>query len=269
MKTLANGFRKVVFGFFLGCMLAALVPMVAPGMAGNHASAQEIDRAAVEKIIREYLLENPELMLEVQDALEAKQRELQAAQQASTLQARAEEIYNSPHQMIIGDPEAPVTVVEFFDYNCGFCRRALDDMDRIVSENPDVKFVMKEFPVLGEASIEAHRISLALIRLYPELYDQFHRRLLALEGRKDGAAALALAVELGADAEALTAESGKPEITAAFREVYELADGLGITGTPSYVIGQEVVFGAVGYNKLMPMVADLRSSIEECGKAVC
>lgn len=234
-------------------------------VSSRDAGAEELDRPAVEKIIREYLLENPELMLEVQQALEEKQQALQAARQASTLAEKKDVIYNSQHQMIIGDPEAPVTVVEFFDYNCGFCKRALADMNRIVEENPDVKFVMKEFPVLGEASLDAHKISLALIRIRPELYTDFHTQLLTLEGRKDGNSALELAVSLGADAKALEEESNNPEIMNAISEVYELADGLNITGTPSYIVGDEVIFGAVGYNRIMPKVANLR----ECGKATC
>jgi protein-disulfide isomerase len=234
-------------------------------VSSRDAGAQALDRPAVEKIIREYLLENPELMLEVQKALEDKQQALQAARQATTLAEKKDVIYNSPHQMIIGDPEAPVTVVEFFDYNCGFCKRALSDMNRIVEENPDVKFVMKEFPVLGEPSLDAHKISLSIIRLYPELYNDFHTQLLTLDGRKDGNSALELAVSLGADAKALQDESNKPEIMDAIAEVYELADGLNITGTPSYIVGEEVIFGAVGYNRIMPKVANLR----ECGQATC
>jgi protein-disulfide isomerase len=139
------------------------------------------------------------------------------------------------------------------------------DMNRIIEENPDVRFIMKEFPVLGEASLGAHRISLAVIRLYPDLYGEFHRQLLSETGRKDGPTALELAVALGADRDKLQAEAGRPEIMSAVAEVYELADGLGITGTPSYVVGSEVVFGAVGYERLMPKVANLR----KCGEATC
>lgn len=242
-------------------LAAAMVLPVKPAIAESPA----LDRPAVEKIIRDYLLENPELMLEVQDALEAKQDALRAAQQSRTLSEKREQIYNSANQMVIGNPDAAITVVEFFDYNCGFCKRALDDMNRILAENDDVKFVLKEFPVLGEASLDAHRVSLAVSRLKPEIYPEFHRQLLGAEGSKDGQRAFDLAVSLGADREALSEEIGKPAISDAIREVYELADGLGITGTPSYVVGEEVVFGAVGYGRLSPKLANLG----ECGKTVC
>ena len=238
-------------------MAFLLLAVVAIGSLAP-AKAAELDRPAVETIIREYLLANPELFLEVQQALEAKQEASKQAQQMATLEEKKELLYNSPNQMIIGDPNAPITVVEFFDYNCGFCKRAHSDMERIVGENKDVKFIMKEFPVLGEPSLEAHRVSLALIKHNPELYADFHNKLLSQEGRKDGQSAMDLAVSLGADGETLKASANDPAIMAAIGEAYELADGLGITGTPSYVIGNEVVFGAVGYDRLMPKITALR-----------
>ena len=228
-------------------------------------AAEEFERKDIENIVREYLLSNPEIMLDVQEALDTKQEELRVAQQAETLATKSELIYNSPNQMIIGDVNAKHTIVEFFDYNCGFCKRALSDMNRIVEESPDVKFVLKEFPVLGEPSAEAHRISLAVIKLYPELYADFHQELLSGPGRKDGNRALDLAVSLGADKQKLEEMSKTADIADAFREVYEIADGLGITGTPSYVIGNEVVFGAVGYDRLSPKLDNLR----QCGTTIC
>jgi protein-disulfide isomerase len=223
------------------------------------------DRAEVEKIIREYLLANPEVMIDVQKALEAKQEQMRVAAQQRTLTEKKDAIFASDHQVEIGAKDAPITIVEFFDYNCGFCQRALEDMNRFVENDKDVRFILKEFPVLGEPSLEAHKVSLAFNRLMPEKAAEFHTRLLAAEGRKDGQVATALAVELGADEAALRAEMEKPEILDAIRQVYELADGLGITGTPSYVVGDSVVFGAVGYEQLNTKVANIR----ECGKAVC
>ena len=125
--------------------------------------------------------------------------------------------------------------------------------------------VIEEFPVLGEPSLEAHRISLAVIQKYPEIYDAYHRALLNDPGRKDGQKALDVAMSMGADGETVKKAASDPSINAAIQEVYQLADGLGITGTLSYVIGDEVVFGAVGYDRIMPKVQALR----ECGKATC
>lgn len=225
----------------------------------------EADKAQVETIIREYLLANPEIMLDVQKALEEKQASARIASQQQTMRDMKDAIYSSEHQVEIGDKNAPITVVEFFDYNCGFCQRALADMDRFVAKDSGVRFILKEFPVLGEDSLDAHKVSLAFNQLMPKKSAEFHRELLGSKGRKNGDTAMQLAVKLGADAKAIKAEMQKPYIMEAVRESYRLADGLGITGTPSYVIGDEVVFGAVGYDQLNTKVANVR----ECGKAAC
>lgn len=216
------------------------------------------DKSEVETIIREYLLKNPEIFIEVQQALEAKQKLETANAQKQTLIDKHELIYNSKHQLEIGNPDAPITVVEFFDYNCGFCQRALADMNRFIKEDKNVRFILKEFPVLGEASVEAHRVSLAFSTLMPEKVEEFHTELLSKRGRKDGKVASELAISFGVDQTDLINEMEKPYIVAAMREVYELADGLAITGTPSYIIGNEVIFGAVGY-------AQLKARIDKIG----
>jgi protein-disulfide isomerase len=246
-------------------LVGAMALMGAAALPAPAGALDTNDRAEVEKIIREYLLANPEIMLDVQKALEAKQEQQRVAVQQKTLTEKKEAIFSAEHQVEIGAKDAPITIVEFFDYNCGFCQRALEDMNRFVENDKDVRFILKEFPVLGEPSLEAHKVSLAFNRLMPEKAAEFHTRLLGAEGRKDGQVAAALAVELGADEAALRAEMEKPEILNAVRQVYELADGLGITGTPSYVVGDSVVFGAVGYDQLNTKVANIR----ECGKAVC
>lgn len=257
MRFAISGLRPFIFAAAAVAGLS-MMPAKAPALEAS-------DKPEIEKIIKDYLLANPEILIEMQRALEAKQDELRAASQARTLSEQKERIYSSEHQVEIGAKDAAITIVEFFDYNCGFCHRALADMMRFVENDKDVRFILKEFPVLGEPSLEAHKVSLAFNRLLPEKAAQFHTELLNAEGRKDGAVAMALAVKLGADEAALKAEIEKPEIMQAIREVYELADGLGITGTPSYVVGDQVVFGAVGYDQLNTRVANIR----DCGKAVC
>lgn len=220
----------------------------------------DAEKTEIEGIIREYLLKNPEIMIEVQQALEARREAETAALQKQTLAQMKEAIYNSQHQIEIGDPNAPITVVEFYDYNCGFCQRALADMNRFLEEDKNVRFVLKEFPVLGEASLNAHRVSLAFTQLMPEKAAEFHTKLLQQRGRKSGEVAAALAAEYGVDPVALKAETEKPYIMEAIQEVYRMADGLGITGTPSYVIGDQVVFGAVGYAQLKEKIAEITTN---------
>lgn len=226
---------------------------------------QTLQRSDVETIVHDYLLANPKIMMEVQTALERIQQEERAVAQKAALSENKEKIFGSKYQVEIGKADAPITIVEFYDYNCTFCQRALGDMLKFVDEDPQVKFILKEFPVLGEASLDAHKVSLAFSHLMPEKTAEFHTTLLGASGRKDGNVAMDLAVKLGADKDQVIEEMKKPYILEAIKEVYGLADSLGITGTPSYVIGDEVVFGAVGHDSLNAKVA----AIKECGKATC
>jgi protein-disulfide isomerase len=226
---------------------------------------QTLQRDDVETIVHDYLLANPKIMMEVQTALEQIQQEERAVAQKAALSENKEKIFGSKYQVEIGKTDAPITIVEFYDYNCTFCQRALGDMIKFVDEDPQVKFILKEFPVLGEASLDAHKVSLAFSHLMPEKTAEFHTTLLGASGRKDGNVAMDLAVKLGADKDQMVEEMKKPYILEAIKEVYGLADSLGITGTPSYVIGDEVVFGAVGHDSLNSKVA----AIKECGKATC
>ncbi len=238
-KQLRNAFRLALLGLGFGLL------------AQTYAQAQEtMDRTQVEKIVREYLLENPEILFELQQALEDKQQAEIAANQQRTIAENQDAIYNGPFQIEFGNPDADVTVVEFFDYNCGFCQRAMADMQQILETDDNVRFVLKEFPVLGEQSMEAARVSMAFSRLKPELHGEFHMQLLGTQGVKDAATAIAIATSLGADEAELIKGMENPEIVEAISQVYQLAEGLGVTGTPSYVVGKKVVFGAVGYEEL-------------------
>lgn len=250
--------------------LAAKIDEVVDGRLQEFAATLPQDSGAgdpeqIGMLVREYLLANPELMLEIQDALERKQEIERVAAQQQAIESQSDLIFASRYQVEIGPSDADVKVVEFFDYNCGFCRRALDDMNRFLATDDKVQFVLKEFPVLGQESLDAARVSIAFSRMMPEQYGEFHQQLLSAQGIKDGERAIEVALSLGADEQVLRTEMQQPYIQTAIREAYDLADALGITGTPSYVVGNEVVFGAVGYDNLRDKVTNVR----ECAKTVC
>lgn len=219
-------------------------------IGASTANAEPLDKAEIEKIVREYLISNPEILIEMQQAYEVKQRAELVENQKVTLQEKQAAIYQSPHEISIGDPNADITIVEFFDYNCGFCKRALDDMNRLIASDRSIRFILKEYPVLGEGSLTASQVSVAFSKLYPEKYSEFHRQLLSLDGPKDGERAIETAVANGADRDTLVGRMKEDDILDALRESYEIAEGLGINGTPSYIIGDKVVFGAVGFDQL-------------------
>jgi protein-disulfide isomerase len=226
---------------------------------GTEAQAT-LQRSDVEAIVRDYLLANPELLLEVQDALEEKQKEAQQAANLQTIEGARDDIFNAAYDGVVGNPEGTVTIVEFYDYNCGYCKRAQEDMLALTKADPDLRFVLKEFPILGPDSQKAHIVSMAVHRLAPEKYGEFHNRLLGATGRATEASALAVATELGLDETKLREEMKSPEITEAFAKTYELANKLSITGTPSYVVGNEVIFGALGQEVLSQKIAEAKQA---------
>lgn len=256
----------------LGIAGAALsVVMLAAGFAaGNRAApvataagADTPARGEVELIVRDYLLRNPEILGDMQAELEDRQREAQRVALLEAIGTSSDAIFNAAYDGVVGNPEGSTTVVEFFDYNCGFCKRAYEDMAAMVADDPDLRFVLKEFPILGPDSQAAHIVSMAFRALAPEKYGEFHSAVLMGNGRATEATAIAAAVALGVDEAALREEMKNPAIAEAFGETYELAQDLAITGTPSYVIGQEVVFGALGKAVLQEKVALAREKGDE------
>lgn len=228
------------------------------------ADAQPTDKAAVEAIIHDYLLKNPEIITEVQTALQTKQETESKLTQTKFITTAGNDIFNSPNDAIIGNPKGDVTVVEFFDYNCGYCRRALNDMNDLVKTDTNVRFVLKELPILGPDSVKAHFVAQSFRKMMPEKYGDYHRALLS-SGHADEDSAVALAVSMGADETKLREGSKDPSIVALFEENNKLAGGLNITGTPSYVIKDFVVPGAMGLDTLMEKVANVR----KCQSATC
>nr|WP_319382354.1 DsbA family protein [uncultured Roseibium sp.] len=233
-------------------------------MAGS-VSAQDLSRSDVEKIVREYLLENPEIIAEAFNEL---QRREQAAEEAARLQAlndSADVLFNSTRQVVLGNPEGSVTLVEFFDYNCGYCKRAYGDMVRLIDENPELKVVLKEFPVLGQGSVEAAQVAVAVNSIAPDKYGEFHEALLMSRGQANLASALAAATEIGLSEAELQTALATDEAGQTIEEVYTLANRLGLTGTPSYVVGNEVVMGAVGYEQLRTKI----EALKDCDQTTC
>jgi len=231
----------LAFGFYSGASQAR-----APQSPQILASAPALDRAAIEEVVRSYLLENPEIIGEMQALLEERQKDAERVAQVDTIRTAAADIFDSAHDGVFGNPDGDATIVEFFDYNCGFCKRALADMEEMVAADPQLRFVLKEFPILGPDSQRAHVVSMAFHQLQPEKYGDFHLAMMKSEGRATEESAIRTAVLLGADEAELRVAMANPEIATVFARTYELANRLAITGTPSYVIGEEVVFGAMG-----------------------
>jgi protein-disulfide isomerase len=231
-----------------------------PSLAMDNAQKQEI-----EGVVRDYLLANPEVLEEAFKILQDRKEQAEAEKRSKAIAESGELIFNSKNQMVLGNPTGAITMVEFFDYNCGYCRRAVADMMALLEANPDLRIVIKEFPILSPGSVEAARISVALKDIDPEKYLEFHQELFSRPGQADGVKALSVAGDLGLDVDALKTAANASGVTDNITEVHKLAELLGISGTPSYVIGKEIVPGALGYDALQAKVEAMR----KCGETAC
>jgi protein-disulfide isomerase len=223
-------------------------------------------RTEIESIIKDYLIAHPEVLQEALGELEKRQTAAEAAKHQAAVKDNAETLFNSNRQVVLGNPQGDITLVEFFDYNCGFCKRAMVDMLDLLKNDPKLKVVLKEFPVLGEGSVQAAQVAVA-VRMQDKTgkkYLDFHQKLLGGRGQADRAHAVAVAKEVGLDMARLEKDMASDEIKASLEESFKLADALGLSGTPSYVVGSDILVGAVGLPALKEKVNTAR-----CGKALC
>jgi protein-disulfide isomerase len=209
-------------------------------------------RREIEAIIKDYLVKHPEVLQDAMEALDKQQKQADADKARVTIKDNNATLFNSPHQVVLGNPQGNVTMVEFFDYNCAFCKRALPDMMSLLKDNPNLRFVLKEFPVLGPGSVDAAHVAVAARMQDPtgRKYIEFHQKLLGSRGPADKERALAVAKEVGFDMPRLQKDMDSDEVKATIDEDMKLADALGVNGTPSYVVGDEVIVGAVGLDAL-------------------
>ena len=249
--------------------IAAAGAVVLLAAAPSATQAQQFSpaqRDEIGNIIKDYLLKNPELLQEVMEELDKRQTTAKAESRQSAIKTLAGTLFNSPRQVVLGNPKGDVTFVEFFDYNCGFCKTAMNDMLTLMKDDTKLKVVLKEFPVLGEDSIAAAQVAVA-VNMQDKTgkkYFEFHRKLLGGRGRANGARALAVAREIGLDVARIEKDMKSDEVRKTLQESFNLARALGLNGTPSYVIGSEVVEGARGLDTLKEAINTTR-----CGKPTC
>ena len=249
----------------IAAVCAALLAIAAPqAVRAQNFSADQ--RGEIERVVHDYLIAHPEVLQEAMSELEKRQTVAEAEKHKVAVKEHAQKLFSSPTQVTLGNPNGNVTFVEFFDYNCGYCKRAMDDMLTLLKDDPKLKVVLKEFPVLGPGSVEAAQVAGA-VRMQDKTgkkYLEFHTKLLGGRGQADRARALAVAKEVGMDMGRLEKDMAGPEVKAALAEDFKLAEALGLNGTPSYVIGSDVVVGAIGLAGLQEKINTAR-----CGKPAC
>ena len=217
-------------------------------------------RKEIEKIVKNYLITNPEIFLEAQTALEAKMEKEQAEKLKVAIAENAKEIYRDPQADLAGNANGDITVVEFFDYNCGYCKRGLHDVIKLVESDPKVRVVFKELPILSKGSEEASRVAIASGK--QGKYWDVHKAMLEAKGVMNEANALAIATKLGLDIDKLKKDMASPEVEAEIKKSEALAKKMGVNGTPHFLVGDRAIPGAPEdlYDQLSKHVTELRKS---------
>ncbi len=234
-----------------------------PGSEFQAVELSNDQRIEVQDIIKNYLIANPDIVRDAMNALQVRDDAAAKAAQAMAIADNSQLIFDSNREVVLGNPKGNTTLVEFFDYNCTYCRAAHQDMLDLMAKDPDVRVVLKEFPVLGDGSVQAAQVGVAVRLVAPDKYAAFHDALIREKGQVDGERALAVAGEVGLDPEVIRAKLSDDEIQNTINESYDLAGKLALTGTPSYVTKKAVVVGAVGYTALRAGLDEAR----DCAKA--
>jgi protein-disulfide isomerase len=237
--------------------LATMAPLGAGALDLD--SLDDGQRAAFRAEVRAYLLENPEVLLEAIAVLEERQSAAQSDDEATLIAANAQALFENPTAWAGGNPEGDVTLVEFLDYNCGFCRRAHPEVMELLEFDDNVRLVLIEMPILGPDSELAARFALAVRQTAGDAaYGEVHDRLMGSTGPVGAAVLTRVAVDMGLDMAVLEPVMQGPEVTAILGENLALAQRLGISGTPTFVVGDRMLRGYVPLADMLDIVDEVR-----------
>ena len=245
---------------------SALCIVALPAMPARAAQFSAEQTTEIGRIVKDYLLQNPEVLRDAITELDEREKTAEADARRKALADLAGPLVDAPDGFIIGNPSGKVTLVEFFDYNCGYCKRALADLDHLMKANKDLKVVLRDFPILSPSSVDAALVAGAAHDQFPgDKFWDYHRKLLGMHGLVGREQALAVAKDMGADMDKLAKDAARPQTRSAIQASDTFAKSLNLTGTPSYVVGDDVLVGAVGFDDINQKLSNVR----KCGKVMC
>lgn len=255
---------------FLRALLKSLATVVAlcclAGAAFADGQFSPAQKGEIEQIIKNYIMTNPEILRDAIAELDRREKTAEANARSKIIADRTGPLYVSQSQAIVGNPDGKVTLVEFFDYNCGYCKKALPDIAHLIKANPDLRVILKDYPILSPGSIEAAEIATAVRKQFtPEKFWEFHQKLLSSRTPVGRVQAIAVAKDLGANIDQLTKDAADPAVKKGLEQNDRLGQALMLTGTPSFVIGKDTIIGAVGYDELKTKIDNVR----KCGNVIC
>lgn len=238
--------------------LAALVGIAALSPARAADQSLPADRQALDQAIHDYLMNHPEVIVESLRAAEKKMHDEEDAAARAAIDNKQSELLHDPSSPVGGNPNGDVTIVEFFDYHCPYCKQVEPALETLLKEDPKVRIVYKEFPILGPNSVVASQVALAALKQGPQKYARFHAAMMNAKGAISEGVIMQVAQDSGLDMGRIKTDMKAPEVDALIKRNYDLADALKIHGTPAFIVGDALAPGAVDLDMLRKMVADAR-----------
>ncbi len=239
---------------------ALAIAVGSPALAFDPAAMSQAEREAFGSEIRAYLLENPEVIFEAVAVLEQRQAEAQEAGDGALIAANADALFDDTHSYVDGNPEGDITVVEFFDYRCGYCRKAFDDVNALLEQDGNIRLILKEFPILGEQSTLSSRFAIATKQVAgDEAYKSVHDALMTFKGDLSDTALRRLAEGLGIDADPVLAHMNSDEVDVVIAANHAVGQAMQVSGTPSFVFGDQVLRGYVPLDGMLQIAAEIRA----------
>ena len=243
----------------LACLLGG-----APAAMADGFTAQQ--KSELGPLVKDYLMAHPEVLRDAITELDTREKQAEADGRKKALAELGGKLATQADSLVIGNPDGKITLVEFFDYNCGYCKRAVGDLDKLMQKNKDLKVVLRDFPILSAGSVEAALVALAVHNQFTgDRYWEFHRRLLGNRTAVGKEQAMGVAKAMGPDMDRLAKDTSDPKTRAAIQESLTAAQALNLNGTPSYIVGDDAIVGAQGFDEIQKRVDSMR----RCGKAMC
>ncbi len=240
--------------------VAGLALMTAPALAVDLDALSDAERSAFRAEVRAYLLENPEVLIEAISVLEERQAAEQAMGDEELLQVNAPDLFEDPNSWVGGNPDGDITLVEFMDYRCGYCRKAFEEVEALIAKDGNIRFILKELPILGEQSDLSARFAIATLQTSgPDAYKGVHDALMTLRGNVTEPNLRNIARDLSLDDDAIIAAMDSQEVDTVIRENRLLSQRLNISGTPAFVLGDVVLRGYLPLEAMEGIVQEVRT----------
>ena len=245
--------QKLFLSAFLPAFLVATLAL--SGSAAAESGLNDAQKKDVEKVVQDYIIKNPEILMRALQQYRISQQNAERQQARENLLSLSAALNVNQASPVIGNPNGDVTVVEFFDYRCGYCKKVFPTIQALLKEDGNIRYVLKEFPILGPVSVVASQVALAVWNTAPDKYMAFHTELMTARGQLSEEKIFSIAEDLSIDVDGLRKAMNTAVVTGELNKNMELAKSLGIEGTPAFVIGEELAPGAIGMDALKRMIA--------------